>query len=117
MSGEARELERQAQREVGARVRGELIDYRVHGEGGWTRYRVTSQWRRHSHIWWNATAVATGVRACLAVGVRSGGAARRFMPGPCSRISCAVVEEEGGSYRYGYLLLVCTVLLSHPISP
>ena len=27
------------QREVCARVCGELIDYRVNGEGGWTRYR------------------------------------------------------------------------------
>ena len=77
MSGEASVPERQVQREVGARVCGELIDYRVHGEGGWTRYRVTAQWRRHSHIWWNATAVATGARACLAIDVRNEGAVWR----------------------------------------
>ena len=90
MSGEASELERLAQREVGARVRGELIDYRVHGKGGWTRYRVTAQWRRHSHIWWNATAVATGVRACLAIDVRNEGAVWR-------RVTAAEewVEEVG----------------------
>ena len=77
MSGEASVPERQVQREGGASVCGELIDYRVHGEGGWTRYRVTAQWRRHSHIWWNATAVATGVRVRLAIDVRNEGAVWR----------------------------------------
>ena len=77
MSGEAGAPESQAQRAVGARVRGELIDYRVHGTGDWTRYRVTAQWRRRSHIWWNATAVATGERACLAIDVRNEGAVWR----------------------------------------
>ena len=81
MSGEASELGRQAQRGVGARVRGELVGYRVHGEGGWTRYRVTAQWRRHSHIWWNAKEVATGARVRLAIDVRNEGAAwRRVAP-------------------------------------
>ena len=62
MSSEASAPERQVQREVGARVCGELIDYRVNGEGGWTRYRVTAQWRRNAYTWWHAMEVATGAR-------------------------------------------------------
>ena len=72
MRGEASAPARRAQREVGKRVCGELIDYRVNGAGGWTRYRVTARWRRRNYIWWYVTEVATGARACLAIDVHSG---------------------------------------------
>ena len=59
MSGEASAPACQVQREVGKRVCGELIDYRVSGGGGWKRYRVAERWWRRVELVGAATECLT----------------------------------------------------------
>ena len=89
MSGTASAPACQVQREVGKRVCGELIDYRVGGGGGWALYRVAAQWRRNAYTWWHAMEVETGARVRLAIDVRNegggGGKLNRCCPTCSSR--------------------------------